>query len=97
MATKETEGRSTLTTANYHIEFDKDGTYIYTLDEKGDNKQWLASTTDPETATRIVEGLVLVEHKRFYHPETEPVFTSGDGKPLPPFLKKGTQAPETGL
>lgn len=76
---------STLQTGKYTIEFSSSGTAIFTIDDFGD-KKWLATTTDPDTAMVIVEGLILVEHKRFYHPEANPVLRDKENKPLPPFL-----------
>jgi hypothetical protein len=40
---------------------------------------------------KIVEGLILVDMKRFYHPDSTPIMKSAgaDKNPLPPFLKKG--------
>ena len=43
---------------------------------------------DPELAMTIVEGLILVEAKRFYKPAAERVVTMQDGKTVPHFLKK---------
>ena len=83
---------STLSTGKYTVEFDKDGTSIFTIDAQNGKKQWLASVSDPNLATIIVEGLILVEHKRFYHPEAGPTFSTDQNKPLPPFLKKAPQA-----
>jgi hypothetical protein len=81
---------STLSTGKYEIELDQNGVVIFTVSERGE-KQWLATVLDPETATNIVEGLILVEHKRFYRPEAAPIFNTVDveDKPVPPFLTKG--------
>ena len=77
----------TLSTGKYTIEFSNGPTIVYALDEEG-NKQWVCSTTDPEKAMSIVEGLLLVETKRFYHPNSKPNISAGENKPIPPFLKK---------
>ena len=63
--------KSTLTTGQYTIEFSDGPSNIYKFDEHK-NKIWVASTSDPDTAMQIIEGLILVEHKRFYHPDSEP-------------------------
>jgi hypothetical protein len=81
------EETTQLTTGKYTIKQDKGAAVIYTTDEGGEMR-WLASTTDPNKAMEIVEGLILVEHKRFYKPEATPVFVSGNDRPLPPFLKR---------
>jgi len=79
--------KTTLSTGKYTIELSNGPSIIYKIDEEG-GKQWLCSTTDPETAMSIVEGLVLVEHKRFYHPEATPEIKPSTGTFVPPFLKR---------
>jgi len=81
---------STLKTGKYSIEFSGSGTAIFAQNEDGE-KKWIATTTDPAQAMVIVEGLIMVEHKRFYHPETIPVLKDAENKPLPPFLKRGVE------
>ena len=66
--------KSTLTTGKYTIEFDNGPSHIYKFDE-AQNKIWVASASDPDIAMKIIEGLILVEHKRFYHPEATPNIT----------------------
>ena len=78
--------KSTLSTGKYHIELDDGPSVIYKFDDDG-NKSWVATTSDPNTAMQIIEGLILVEHKRFYHPEATPTVTAKGNRPLPPFLK----------
>ncbi len=81
---------STLKTGNYSIELSEGGMQIYAMAQDG-HKAWIASSSDPQIAMDIVEGLILVETKRFYHPETEPVFENknpDDDAPLPPFLTR---------
>ena len=66
--------KSTLSTGKYTIEFDNGPSVIYKLDDHG-NKVWIASAGDPQLAMQIIEGLILVEHKRFYRPEAGPTVT----------------------
>jgi len=66
--------KSTLTTGKYTIEFEDGPSHIYKFD-KNQNKIWVASASDPDIAMKIIEGLILVEHKRFYHPEATPNIT----------------------
>ena len=80
----------TLSVGNYTIELSPGGFGIFASDDFGD-RQWVATAPDPEVAMKIVEGLIMVEMKRFYHPESAPVFKTTEGKPLPPFLKKGAE------
>ena len=91
-----TKENPTLKVGKYSIEM-KDGFFGIFAEGEFDNKEWIASAPDPEIAMKIVEGLIMVEMKRFYHPEATPVVTGAKGKPLPPFLKKGTEAPEDDL
>ena len=87
--TETTEG--TLSVGNYSIESEQNGFAIYAEAEIG-AKDWIATALDPEVAMRIVEGLILVEMKRFYYPDSDPTFKDQGGKPVPPFLKKGSEA-----
>ncbi len=66
--------KSTLSTGKYTIEFSNGPSAIYKFDDDG-NKIWVASAGDPQLAMEIIEGLILVEHKRFYHPESAPTVT----------------------
>jgi len=77
----------TLSAGKYKIELANGATQIFCEEEDG-GKYWVASTTDPNKAMEIVEGLVLVEMKRFYHPESTPKISSEDSKTPPPFLRK---------
>jgi hypothetical protein len=88
-----TKESPTLTVGKYSIESAEGGFGIFAVGEF-DNKEWVATAPDPELAMKIVEGLIMVEMKRFYHPEATPVVKGAEGKPLPPFLKKGPEAPE---
>ncbi len=81
------EEKTRLSTGKWSIAQDDGVAVIYAEDEMG-KKEWVASTTDPKKAMDIVEGLILVEHKRFYKPGATPVFESGNDRPLPPFLKR---------
>jgi hypothetical protein len=84
--TKQPE-KSTLSVGNYSIELSDGPSHVYLIDAEG-NRQWVCATTDPERAMAIVEGLVLVEMKRFYHPESTPTITPNTKEsPVPPFLK----------
>jgi hypothetical protein len=83
--------KSTLSVGNYSIESEPTGFVIYAEAEIG-AKEYVAKVLDPEVAMRIVEGLILVEMKRFYYPDSDPTFKDQGGNPLPPFLKKGSEA-----
>lgn len=80
------DNKSTLSTGKYTIEISAGPSSIYRVDEDG-NKVWIGSATDPQLAMDIIEGLILVEHKRFYHPEAGPVISAGNTKISPPFIK----------
>ncbi len=82
--------KSTLSVDKYTIELSDGPSHIYKLDNES-NKIWVAAASDPDTAMQIIEGLILVEHKRFYYPESKPNITTevhGTGPKTPPFLKR---------
>lgn len=92
MGRKEMNSKNpTLSIENYNIEMVDTGFAIFVTKTDTGEREWVATAGDPQIAMTIVEGLILVEYKRFYHPDTEPVFQSADEKPLPPFLKKGSE------
>jgi hypothetical protein len=80
----------TLSVGNFTIETVDGGFAIFAIDDF-EERSWIATAQDPETAMKIVEGLILVDMKRFYHPDSTPIMKSAgaDKNPLPPFLKKG--------
>lgn len=89
--TEANEEVKTLQTGQYTIEFSNGPSQVYRID--GDHKEWVCSTPDPEVAMQVVEGLILVEHKRFYHPEAQPKVqmagsTATEAPPVPKFLKR---------
>lgn len=79
---------TTLTHDKYTIDIDRGGCTIYILEE--DQKIFLCGgIADPELAMTIVEGMILVEAKKFYHPEAARDVKMSDGETVPNFLKKG--------
>ena len=86
MANNSNEQKSTLSTGKYTIELSKGASAVYKFDDE-ENKIWVCSASDPQVAMDIIEGLILVEHKRFYYPESTPVISMEQG-PSQPFLKK---------
>lgn len=82
------EAEHTLSTNKYTIEFSDGPSKIFAFDASG-QKSWVCSASDPATAMKIIEGLILVEHKRFYYPESTPQVKIEKGTPVPSFLKKG--------
>lgn len=84
----ETSAKSTLSTGKYTIELSRGASVVYKFDDSG-NKSWVCSAGDPQIAMEIIEGLILVEHKRFYYPDSAPKIGSAETtKITPPFLKK---------
>jgi len=80
-------GNGTLTHGKYTIDIEGGGCVVYTLENE--QKIFLCGgIVDPEIAIDIVEGLILVEAKRFYHPEAAPDVTMVDGETVPHFLKR---------
>jgi len=76
---------STLSTGKYTIELTGGASVVYAFDTEG-NKTWVCSASDPMVAMNIIEGLIMVEHKRFYYPDSKPQINVGT--PKPPFLNK---------
>jgi len=80
--------KSILSTGKYTIELSDGPSVVFKIDEEG-NKQWLCSVGDPAVAMDIIEGLILVENKRFYYPESKPQINTVKTKgPQGSFLKK---------
>ncbi len=80
-----TEG--TLTHGNYTADIGPGGCAIYVT--KADQKIFLCGgIADPELAMAIMEGLILVEAKKFYHPEAKRAVIMSDGETVPHFLKR---------
>ncbi len=78
---------ATLTHGKYTIDIVRGGCAVYTLED--DQKIFLCGgIADPELAMTIVEGLILVEAKKFYHPEAKRDVTMVDRETVPHFLKK---------
>lgn len=82
---------STLQFGQYTIELTNGPSLVYRIDQEG-AKQWIASCPDPEVAMEVVEGMVLVESKRFYYPESVPTVNFENAQkeeiPVPNFLKR---------
>ena len=65
------EKPSSLKTGQYTIKFANGPTQIWKTDLSG-REEWVCTTNEYTTAMTIVEGLILVEHKRFYYPDSKP-------------------------
>lgn len=80
--------KATLSTGKYQIRQTSGAAAIFATNEEG-AEEWIASCPDPVKAMEIVEGLVLVEMKRFYYPDSTPEVTAAEPeKPVPPFLQR---------
>lgn len=88
------EESSTLRTGNYVIELSNGPSMVYKVEPNSGAKEWVCSCPDPEAAMTVVEGLILVENKRFYYPDSAPTLNFQDAnvaeeeKPVPSFLKR---------
>lgn len=76
-----------LRTGNYTIELSDGPSIVYKL-EQGGAKEWVCTCPSPDAAMTVVEGLILVESKRFYHPEATPTVKFDEQKETPDFLKQ---------
>lgn len=63
---------ATLRTGNYVIELSNGPSVVSRIEEQSGAKQWICTCPDPEAAMTVVEGLILVENKRFYYPDSKP-------------------------
>ncbi|KKM98442.1 hypothetical protein LCGC14_1157930 [marine sediment metagenome] len=66
-----TESKS-LRTGNYVIELSDGPSVVHKIHAKSGHKDWVCTCPDPEAAMVVVEGLILVENKRFYYPGSKP-------------------------
>jgi len=79
---------ATFKTGKYTVKLSSGAAQLYRTDEEG-AESWIGSAADLELATTIIEGLILVETKRFYYPESTPSFKPESmGRSLP-YLAKG--------
>jgi hypothetical protein len=85
---EETDSKE-LRTGNYTIELSDGPSVVYKLEQHG-AKEWVCTCPSPEAAMTAVEGLILVENKRFYHPETTPTVKFDEQSGPPGFLKLDT-------
>lgn len=86
----EEQEKSTLTHGKYTIELSNGPSMVFRLDDYG-RKEWVASCPDPDMAMTVVEGMILVETKRFHYPESTPTLNfeePEEQKPVPNFLKR---------
>ncbi len=84
------ETKSTLSADKYTVEFSDGPSHIFKFNNTGD-KIWVAAASDPDTAMQIIEGLIMVEYKRFYYPDSKPNITTevqGPAPSTPGFLKR---------
>ena len=67
-----TEENQTLRTGNYVIELSDGPSVVHKVHPETGHKDWVCTCPDPEAAMIVVEGLILVENKRFYYPGSKP-------------------------
>ena len=87
-----TEETKTLRTGNYVIELSDGPSLVYKIEPNSGHKDWVCTCPDPESAMIVVEGLILVENKRFYYPKSSPTmqFEEAKTKTSPNFLDRKT-------
>lgn len=86
-----TEESQTLRTGNYVIELSDGPSVVYKLEPVSGHKDWVCTCPDPDAAMIVVEGLILVENKRFYYPDSKPSLKFDEKKPevvTPNFLER---------
>jgi hypothetical protein len=68
----EEENVETLKTGNYVIELSNGPSIVYKIEPTSGSKEWVCTCPEPEAAMVIIEGLILVENKRFHYPDSAP-------------------------
>ncbi|MBD3260342.1 MAG: hypothetical protein GF334_01470 [Candidatus Altiarchaeales archaeon] len=93
MSENNQEEKSTLSFGQYTIELSNGPSMVYRINQEG-HKEWIAACPEPETAMAVVEGMVLVENKRFYYPDSKPTINFENSnepkqnKEVPKFLQR---------
>ena len=88
-----TENEQTLRTGNYEVVVSDGPSVVYKVNPESSHKDWVCTCPDPDAAMLVVEGLILVENKRFYYPESKPTVKFDEKKPeiiTPNFLDRKT-------
>jgi hypothetical protein len=83
--------KKTLRTGNYTIELSDGPAVVHKLHPGTGHKDWVCTCPDIDSAMIVVEGLILVENKRFYYPESTPTMKFDEAKgdsADPSFLKR---------
>jgi len=78
---------STLKTGKYTVEIADAGCGIFKLDDQDEKVFVCGGISDPELAMMLIEGLILVENKRFYYPDSGPTVTTQSANSMGQFLK----------
>ena len=76
-----TEDNQTLRTGNYEIQFSNGPSIVYKIEPNSGTRDWVCTCPDYEAGMLVVEGLILVENKRFYYPESKPTMKFDEKKP----------------
>jgi hypothetical protein len=71
----EDSGVQSVRTGNYVVEFSDGPSIVYQIEPQSGATKWVCTCPDPEAAMIVVEGLILVENKRFYYPDSKPTVT----------------------
>jgi len=82
---------SSVRTGNYVVEFSDGPSVVYNVEPTSGHKNWVFTCPDPDAAMIVVEGLILVENKRFYYPDSGPTVKFDEKQKeitTPNFLKK---------
>ena len=86
----ENEEKSKLSVGKYTVDLDTGGCDIYKVHDEGHKTFVCGGIAEPQIAMEIIEGLIMVEYKRFYYPESQPTFEQGPPvvqETVVPFLK----------
>ncbi len=86
----ENENVPKLSVNKYTIDLDAGGCKLYRLHDEGHKTFICGEISDPQIAMEIIEGLIMVQYKRFYHPDSQPTFEQKEDAskaPVIPFLQ----------
>lgn len=87
----EENSTDTLRTGNYTVEVSNGPSVVYKIEPHSGSRAWVCTCPDPDSAMLVVEGLILVENKRFYYPESKPTLSfeeTKDETEVPSFLQR---------
>jgi hypothetical protein len=78
----------TLRTGKYVVDITGNGCSIFKIEENESKIFVCGGISDPELAMMLIEGLILVDNKRFYYPDSGPSVAAEPKDSMAQFLKR---------